>query len=110
MWNIISTKCTENEIYKVFLEAFNLEASFGTNPTEAFFLIVSGSHPKHDSKYEPEICGSWVVESRESKQRYIYDGKDFNLMVLEGKEHPKWQSYFKTNENVDEVFFKKLFH
>ena len=80
----------------------------GTFPTEALFNVVSGSKPYWESKYEEKVFGSWAVENPSSGNRYIYDGRDFILMVYKGNEKPTWQGHFKANENVNSEFFKEL--
>ena len=106
--NIVKITCGEDEIYRVFEEAFKLEVAFGTHPSKALFQVVSGSKPYWDAKYEEKVFGSWVVENSTNTNRYVFDGKDSFLMIYEGGEQPSWQSHFKTGEDVSREFLNKL--
>ena len=106
--NKVSISCGEDEIYRVYEEAYKLEVGLGTFPTEALFHVVSGSRPHWVSKYEKEIFGSWYVQHPTDSKRFVYDGRDFILMAYENDETPSWQGRFKAGEELDHEFFKKL--
>ena len=71
--------------------------------------MVSGSKPYWDAKYEEHVFGSWVVKNTVGTNRFIYDGRDFILMVYKGEEQPLWQFRFKAGEHVNSELFQKLF-
>lgn len=106
--NKVSIICAEDEIYRIFKQAFLLEIEFKTFPTEALFRVVSGSKPYWDAKYEKEVFGSWIVSNPINKKRIIYDGRDSILVICEGEEEFSWQGRFRAGEDIASEFFKKL--
>ena len=106
--NTVSLKCGEDEVYRVFEQAYFLEVELGTPPTEALYNVVSGSKPYWESKYESENHGSWTVQNPSSRNRYVYDGMDSYLAVYKSGESPEWQGRVEIENGVKSEFFRWL--
>ena len=96
----------ENELHKIFKLAYDLEVELGTLPSRALFLVVSGSMPNWKSQYHDEAFGSWTVVSPNQNNRFVYDGKDFFLMIYGPGSTPVWQCQVKEKEDGEDSVFK----
>jgi hypothetical protein len=103
--NTVSIQCGEDVFYKIFKHAFDLEVDVGTLPSQALYFVVSGAKPQWKSVYHDEAFGSWMVSSPDQNSRFIYDGKDFLLMVYGPDEKIAWQGIVRKKEDaMDEIF------
>lgn len=104
--NVVSLQCTESEFYKVFKLAYDLEVKLGTLPSKALFLVVSGSRPDWKSQYHDKVFGSWIVNAPNRNDRFVYDGKDFLLMIYGPGNRPMWQGRVREKEDGEDIIFK----
>ena len=106
--NVVSIQCGEDEIFRVFKEAYELETEIGTLPSKALFFVVSGAKQDWSSEYNDSAFGSWMVTCKDNKHNYVYDGKDFYLMIYGASEKPIWQGYFKEKNDAQDSIFQLL--
>jgi len=106
--NMVSVHCGEDEIFRVFKEAYELEVKAGTLPGQALFFIVSGAKKTWRAEYNEEAFGSWMIEDQNEKNGYVYDGKDFYLMIYRAKEKPVWQGFVKEQDDAEDLIFELL--
>ena len=106
--NTVSIHCGEDEIFRVFKEAYELEAKLGTLPSQALFIIVSGAKKAWRSEYNEGAFGSWMVEDRNDKNSYVYYGKDFYLTIYKAKEKPVWQGFVQKQDDAEDPIFELL--
>lgn len=106
--NVVFTQCREDELHKVFKHAYDLEVELGTLPSRALFLIVSGTKPQWASQYHDEAFGSWTVSNQNKSKKFVYDGKDFWLMIYESKNTPVWQGKIREKEDAEDSIFKLI--
>jgi hypothetical protein len=106
--NVVSIHGGEDEIFRVYKEAYELEANLGTLPSQALYIIVSGAKKAWRSEYHDESFGSWMVEDQNEKNSYVYDGRDFHLMIYKAKENPVWQGFVKEQDNAEDPIFELL--
>lgn len=88
--NLVSLTCGEDEIYRVYKDAYELERAIGTTAGRAAFLIVKGAKPAWAAEYSESAFGSWIVSGQNKNARIVFDGKDFILMAYAGTESPQW--------------------
>ncbi|WP_321369632.1 hypothetical protein [uncultured Desulfuromusa sp.] len=103
--NIVSLTCGEDEVYRVYQQAYELELEMGTLPGEALFQIVSSAKHLWSTEYNDASFGSWLVEDRETNDRFIYDGKDFYFAAYLGRIDPVWEGAISDlDANAAKVF------
>jgi len=106
--NIVSFQCGELDIYRIFKRAYELEVDLGSLPSKALCLVVSGAKPNWKSQYHGEAFGSWIVISMNQRKRFVYDGKDFLLMIYESDANPIWQGLVKEKNDAADIIFQTL--
>lgn len=106
--NTVSTQCGEDEIFHIFKKAYELETEIGTLPSKALFAIVSGAKKDWASEYNDAAFGSWMVTSKGNNHKFVYDGKDFYLMIYGSSEKPLWQGYLKEKNDAQDSIFQFL--
>jgi hypothetical protein len=85
--NVVSIQSGEDELYRVFLEAYEMEVSLGTLPNRALFLVISAAKK------------NWLAE---------YNGRDFLLTYHNESEQPEWQIYVKAKDEATIEIFSSL--
>jgi hypothetical protein len=106
--NVVSMQSGEDELYRVFLEAYETEVSLGTLPSRALFLVISAAKKNWLTEYNDECFGSWFVNNPTSTERYVYDGRDFLLTYHNESEQPEWQIYLKAKDEATIEIFSSL--
>lgn len=104
----VSLQAGEDELYRIYEEAFNLEAALGTQPSKALYKIISGAKVSWQNEYHDKDFGSWQVTNPNGNGRYVYDGKDFILHFYAEQESPKWQHQIKEVRDVPKQVFSSL--
>ena len=116
-FELTARRSTGNKVYfhtdnpslvKLYTEAFNMELSFGTSPSDALYKVISSAKSTWTKKYHDEFFGSWQVLNPRNNERYIFDGKDCLLTYYNSAD--KACSSFCLNEKADTLnnIFKKL--
>lgn len=108
--NTVSIQCGEDDLHRVFTQAYELEVALGTLPSRALFFVVSGAKPDWHAEYHEKTFGSWVVESSKQGGRFVYDGKDFLFMVYGSGQQPMWQGRVREKDDVQVSIFQRLLH
>ena len=106
--NIVSLDAQEDEIYRVYEKAFEMEVHLGTLPSKALFAIVQGAKKAWHSEYNEEAFGSWLVDNQQGNESINYDGRDFYLMVNGVEKMPVWQGGFKEARDAKPELFQLL--
>lgn len=106
--NEVSLRVDEDNLFRIYEEAFYLEISLGTLPSKALFAVISSAKVLWLSKYNEAASGSWLVASPNGTARYVYDGKKFILIYYSYEATPKWQHRIKEKKDVNEQIFSSL--
>ena len=69
---------------------------------------MSGAKLKWISEYNDAAFGSWIVASPEEHGRFVYDGKDFLLMVYGFDNKTIWQGHVQQRDDVQDSIFQFL--
>lgn len=104
----VERHCVESRIYLVYADAYEMEASLGTNQSEALYLIFSGAKPDWDSKYDGQHFGSWYVAKDLKNESFIFDGRDFRLSVVRNSISEKFETFVKDSGQIEEKVFQLL--
>ena len=104
----VSVQAGEDELYRIYEEAFNFEVSLGTLASKALYKVISGAKVSWQSEYHDKAFGSWQVSNPNGRGRYVYDGKDFILLFYSEQESPEWQYRIKEKVDVPKQVFSSL--